>query len=140
MDNQIFRKESLDQISSPERLNDYLRVTNPAVWLVLTAVILLLAGMLLWASVASIDSFASGTAQVQDGNMRIVFDDSQIAKSVQTGMTVTTATGDESAQVSNIGYTDNGEMFALAPTTLADGTYSVRVVYKKTQVLSLLFN
>ena len=41
MDNQIFRKESLDQISSPEQLNDYLRVTNPAVWLVLTAVILL---------------------------------------------------------------------------------------------------
>ena len=138
MDNQIFRKESLDQISSPEQLNDYLRVTNPAVWLVLTAVILLLAGMLLWASVASIDSFASGTAQVQDGTMRSVFEDPQIAKSVQTGMTVTT--GDVSAQVSSIGYTDNGEMFALAPTSLADGTYSVRVVYKKTQVLSLLFN
>ena len=118
MDNQIFRKESLDQISSPEQLNDYLRVTNPAVWLVLTAVILLL--------------------QVQDGSMRIVFEDPQIAKSVQTGMTVTT--GDVSAQVSSIGYTDNGEMFALAPTSLADGTYSVRVVYKKTQVLSLLFN
>ena len=138
MDNQIFRKESLDQISSPEQLNDYLRVTNPAVWLVLTAVILLLAGMLLWASVASIDSFASGTAQVQNGTMRIVFEDPQIAKSVQTGMTVTT--GDVSAQVSSIGYTDNGEMFALAPTSLAAGTYSVRVVYKKTQVLSLLFN
>ena len=116
MDNQIFRKESLDQISSPEQLNDYLRVTNPAVWLVLTAVILLLAGMLLWASVASIDSFASGTAQVQDG------------------------TGDVSAQVSSIGYSDDGQMFALAPTSLADGTYSVKVVYRKTQVLSLLFN
>ena len=138
MDNQIFRKESLDQISSPEQLNDYLRVTNPAVWLVLTAVILLLAGMLLWASVASIDSFASGTGQVQDGTMRIMFEDVQIAKSVQTGMTVTA--GDVSAQVSSIGYTDDGEMFALAPTSLADGTYSVQVVYKKTQVLSLLFN
>ena len=111
MDNQIFRKESLDQISSPEQLNDYLRVTNPAVWLVLTAVILLLAGMLLWASVASIDSFASGTGQVQDGTMRIMFEDAQIAKSVQTGMTVTA--GDVSAQVSSIGYTDDGEMFAL---------------------------
>ena len=138
MDNQIFRKESLDQISSPEQLNDYLRVTNPAVWLVLTAVILLLAGMLLWASVASIDSFASGTAQVQDGTMRIIFEDPQITKSVQTGMTVTA--GDASAQVSSIGYTDDGEMFALAPTSLADGTYSVQVVYRKTQVLSLLFN
>jgi hypothetical protein len=138
MDNQIFRKESLDQISSPEQLNDYLRVTNPAVWLVLTAVILLLAGMLLWASVASIDSFASGTAQVQDGTMRIVFEDPQIAKSVQTGMTVTA--GDASAQVSSIGYSDDGQMFALAPTSLTDGTYSVKVVYRKTQVLSLLFN
>ena len=138
MDNQIFRKESLDQISSPEQLNDYLRVTNPAVWLVLTAVILLLAGMLLWASVASIDSFASGTAQVQNGTMRIIFEDPQIAKSVQTGMTVTA--GDASAQVSSIGYSDDGKMFALAPTSLADGSYSVQVVYRKTQVLSLLFN
>ncbi len=138
MDNQIFRRESLEQISSPEQLNDYLRVTNPAVWLVLTAVILLLAGMLLWASVASIDSFASGTAQVQDGTMRIVFEDPQIAKSVKPGMTVTT--GDVSAQVNSIGYADDGEMFALAPTSLADGTYSVQVVYRKTQVLSLLFN
>ena len=105
MDNQIFRKESLDQI---------------------------------WASVASIDSFASGTAQVQDGTMRIIFEDPQIAKSVQTGMTVTA--GDASAQVSSIGYSDDGQMFALAPTSLADGTYSVKVVYRKTQVLSLLFN
>ena len=138
MDNQIFRKESLDQISSPEQLNDYLIVTNPALLLVLNAVIQMPAVMLFWSSVASIDSFASGTGQVQDGTMRIMFEDAQIAKSVQTGMTVTA--GDVSAQVSSIGYTDDGEMFALAPTSLADGTYSVQVVYKKTQVLSLLFN
>ena len=138
MDNQIFRKKSLDQISSPEQLNDYLRVTNPAVWLVLTAVILLLAGVLLWTSIAAIDSFATGTAQVSGGTMQIQFDDTQIAKSVQVGMTVTT--GDTSAQVSSVGTADNGSIFALAPTDLADGTYPVKVVYKQTQVLSLLFN
>ena len=138
MDNQIFRKKSLEQISSPEQLNDYLRVTNPAVWLVLTAVILLLAGVLLWTSIASIDSFATGTAQVSDGTMMIRFDDTQIAKSVQTGMTVTT--GDSSAQISNVGYADDGSIFALAATSLTDGTYPVKVVYKQTQVLRLLFN
>ena len=42
MENQIFREKSLEQISSPEQMNDYLQVTNPAVWLVLVAVILLL--------------------------------------------------------------------------------------------------
>ncbi|MBR4393454.1 MAG: hypothetical protein IKT07_05450 [Oscillospiraceae bacterium] len=75
MENQIFREKSLEQISSPEQMNDYLQVTNPAVWLVLVAVILLLAGMLIWSSIASIDSFASGTAQVENGSMVITFDD-----------------------------------------------------------------
>ena len=42
--NQIFRQKSLDQISSPEQLHDYLHVTNPTVWLALAAVILLLVG------------------------------------------------------------------------------------------------
>ena len=44
MENPIFRKKSLDRISSPEALDDYLRVTTPAIWLILTAVIMLLAG------------------------------------------------------------------------------------------------
>ena len=71
MDNSIFRKKSLERISSPESLNDYLHVTSPAVWLILTAVILLLAGMLIWSSVASIDSFATGTAQVENRTFRL---------------------------------------------------------------------
>lgn len=138
MDNQLFRKESLDQISSPEQLNDYLRVTNPAVWLVLSAVILLLAGILLWSSIASIDSFATGTAQVKDGTMQIQFDDTQIAKSVQTGMTVTI--GDTTEQISSVGYGEDGSIFAVASTSLADGIYPVHVIYKQTQVIRLLFN
>ena len=44
----LFRKKSIDRVSSPEQLNDYIRVTTPSVWLVLLAVILLLIGMLIW--------------------------------------------------------------------------------------------
>ena len=69
MENTLFRKHSLERLSSPEALDDYLHVTSPSVWLVLAAVVLLLAGLLLWSSVASIDSFATGTAQVTDGFM-----------------------------------------------------------------------
>ena len=57
MDQQLFRKKSLDRISSPEQLNDYLRVTNPSVWVVLLAVIILLAGLLIWSSVTTIDEY-----------------------------------------------------------------------------------
>ena len=60
MEESLFRKNSMEQITSPEQLNDYLRVTSPAVWVVLVAVILLLAGFLVWASFANIDSYVTG--------------------------------------------------------------------------------
>ncbi len=44
----LFRERSLEAVESPEALNDYLRVTSPGVWLVLAAVVLLLAGAMLW--------------------------------------------------------------------------------------------
>ena len=56
MEESLFRKNSVEHISSPEQLNDYLRVTSPAIWVVLIAVIILLAGVLIWASFANIDS------------------------------------------------------------------------------------
>ena len=134
----IFRKKSLDRISSPEQLNDYLRVTNPTVWVVLIAVILLLVGVIVWGSVATLESFATGTGTVQDGTMTIRFDDSEIARSVEAGMTV--AIGENTATVSSVGVGEDGYLFALAQTELADGNYPVRVVYRTTQVRRLLFN
>ena len=134
----LFRQKSLDRISSPEQLNDYLRVTNPTVWVILVAVILLLAGVIVWGSVATLESFATGTGTVQDGAMTIRFDDSEIARSVEAGMTV--AIGESTATISSVGLGEDGRLFALAQTSLADGSYPVRVVYKTTQVRRLLFN
>ena len=138
MEESVFRKKSLERISSPEQLNDYLRVTNPTVWLVLAAVILLLLGVIVWGSIATIESFASGTGFVEDGVMTVRFDDPEIARSVEAGMTVTT--GEQSATVSSVGSSPDGSLFALAQTTLADGSYPIKVVYKTTQVRRLLFN
>lgn len=44
----IFREKSLERVSSPEELNDYIRVTTPSVWIVLAATVALLLGMLTW--------------------------------------------------------------------------------------------
>ena len=41
----LFRKKSLDRISSPEELHDYLRVTSPSLWMVLAAIMVLLQEM-----------------------------------------------------------------------------------------------
>ena len=138
MDENLFRKKSMDRISSPEELGAYLRVTNPAVWMILTAVILLLVGFLVWGSIASIDSFATGKAVVNDGSMVIHFDDETIAENVTTGMTV--LVGDSETTVSSMGRDADGRLFAVANTSLTNGNYEARVVFRRTQVLSLLFN
>ena len=44
----IFREKSIQRVSSPEQLNDYIRVTTPSVWLVLIAIVVLLVGILAW--------------------------------------------------------------------------------------------
>ena len=138
MDETIFRKKNIDRISSPEALNDYLRVTTPMVWLILAAVILLLVGFLVWSMIANIDSFATGTAQAAGGTMTIRFDDEQIAQNVQSGMTV--VIGETESRISGVGTDENGSLFAVAPTSPADGSYPVKVIFRRTQVLSLLFN
>ena len=55
MKNSIFREKNLTQVSSPEQLNDYIRVSTPAVWLVLTAMVLLLTGVVLWGCLGTLE-------------------------------------------------------------------------------------
>ena len=133
----MFRKESLDHISSPEQLNDYLHVTTPTVWVILLAVIILLAGIMVWGSFTTIESFAGGTAQVEDGVLTLYFEDVNIADSVEPGMDI--IVGDDVMTVRSVGQTAYGVPFAVADTTLADGTYSARVAYDEVQLIRLLF-
>ncbi len=56
MENQLFRQKSLDHISSPEELHDYMRVTNPRLWAVLIAIVLLLGGFLVYAATTRMES------------------------------------------------------------------------------------
>ena len=138
MDESIYREKSMERITSPESLSDYLHVTSPTVWVILTAVILLLAGMLIWSSIASIDSFVTGTAQVESGSMRILLDDEKYASVVQPGMTV--KVGESESRIDSIGTGPSGNSFAVAETTLSDGSYPARIVLRQTQVIKLLFN
>ena len=51
----IFREKSIDRVSSPEQLNDYIKVTTPSVWLILFATLILIAGTLVWAIFGKIE-------------------------------------------------------------------------------------
>ena len=48
MSGQLFRKSSIERISSPEQLNDYVHVSSPGVWTVLSCIAVLLIGICAW--------------------------------------------------------------------------------------------
>ena len=50
----LFRKESLDNLKSPEKLNDFLRVTNVPVWIILIAIFIIGIGFVYWCITANI--------------------------------------------------------------------------------------
>ena len=50
MEQQIFRQKSIERISSPEQLHDYIRVTSPRLWMLLAAIIVLITGLIIAAS------------------------------------------------------------------------------------------
>lgn len=88
MENNIFRKKSMDRISSPEQLNDYIKVANPGVWLLLGAVVVLLAGICVWGVFGKIDTIVKGAAVSENGTLVCyVFEDK--AESIKAGMTLT---------------------------------------------------
>ena len=66
MNNGIFRQKSIDKVSSPEKLDDYIRVTTPSVWITLAAIVILLVGTIIWGT------FGELTIHNADGTMETV--------------------------------------------------------------------
>ena len=64
--NSIFREKSMDKVTGPESLNDYVRVTSPSVWIALLAILVLLAGFLTWSIFGRIE------VKDADGNVKEV--------------------------------------------------------------------
>lgn len=55
MDDSVFRKKSMDRISSPEESLDYLRVTKPAIWMILIAIVFILIAIAIWSITGRIE-------------------------------------------------------------------------------------
>ncbi|WP_304508680.1 biotin/lipoyl-binding protein [Anaerotignum sp.] len=59
MQNSLFRKSSIENISSPERLNEYIKITNPGVWGILMGCLILMIAIILWAFYGNIPNTVS---------------------------------------------------------------------------------
>ena len=141
MDNTLYRKKSLEKISSPEQLQDYMRVTNPGVWMVLAAVIILLAGAFVCACTGRLETTLQVRASAQDGTVTVSLPSTgQDARkeAVQAGMKLRVSGVEEEIQY--VYEKEDGVLTCTARMDLPDGTYDAEIVTESVSPISFLIN
>ena len=87
MNEQLFRKKSVDKVSSPEQLNEYIKVANPSAWIVLAAIAILLIGVVVWGVVGHLETTLSTAVICENGEAVIYVKEADMEK-IEIGMTV----------------------------------------------------
>ncbi|MBO6053673.1 MAG: hypothetical protein J6Q17_08035 [Clostridia bacterium] len=129
----VFRKKTLDRISSPEQLTDYLCVTNPGIWVVLAAVILLLAGLFAWSMTGTLETTAEVKVVVADETAEVI---PLGAEMLSDGMPLRVA-GQE-FMIAFVRTDEYGRQIGTAQVALPDGTYDGTVVVDETHPIRFL--
>ena len=157
MNNQIFRKKSIDRMSSPEQLNDYIKVTNPGVWMALAAIVILLIGVCVWGVFGKLETKLPVAAVSQDGQTVLYVKENDLS-AVKEKMSV--YIGDETYKVTSVsaqpvavteeiseyarhtGELSIGEWVYIVQIdgSLANGTYKAQIVTDSVSPLYFVFN
>ena len=143
MNNTLFRKASIDRISSPEQMDAYIKVSNPGIWVILAALCALLITAFVWSMIGSLPTRVS-VPGVLEGGQAVCYLSTEDAAKVKVGQNVT-------VQVAGQRGTFDGKVFEVGSTplssseiaaelnsdylfnTLATAKYSVRVVIAVSQ-------
>ena len=68
MDNNIFNEKSLERMNSPEQLRDFIQVTRPSIWIIVSAIVILVVGVMFWAIYGSVE-LTNANGEKQDVHM-----------------------------------------------------------------------
>lgn len=80
MNEKIFRKECLDQITAPEQLHDYIKIARPGVWVVLSAIILIVAGAGIWFFAGELPTMVRANGLADDNSIICYLQEEQVKK------------------------------------------------------------
>lgn len=160
---QVFREKSLARMSSPEQLDQYIHVSNPSVWVILGAIVLLLLGGIVWSCVGTIAE-REGALVVVNNGVATVYAQQDSAQSMAAGQTFELASETAGVERSGEGILGNmrSELVlsddlgsqatdslgasawlvtydATLSSELPDGTYGASVLTSVYHPLALLF-
>lgn len=155
---ELFRKKSMERVNSPEQLNDYIRVSNPGVWMVLAAIIVLLLGVCVWGIFGHLDTTVDAVGVCVDGSVTCYIQEADIS-GIEAGDLVSingseyplaevaafSVRFDAAAGASLLpAGTMAGETMvytaAASAPDLADGSYAVTVIARRETPMSFVLN
>lgn len=158
MSSTIFREKSLNKIASPEQMNDYIRVSSPSVWMVLTAVIVLLAGVCVWGMFGHLDTAVQTGGVCADGRLIVLVGEEDHDKIRENAVISVDGVEYAVAEITNApirvddqidpyvvhlaGFTEGDWVYRLYADVprLADGVYAASVITERVRPLDFVLN
>ena len=158
MGSTIFREKSLKKIASPEQMNDYIRVSSPSVWMVLTAVIVLLAGVCVWGMFGHLDTAVQTGGVCADGRLTVLVGEEDHDKIKENAVISVDGVEYAVAEITNApirvddqidpyvvhlaGFTEGDWVYRLYADVpeLADGVYAASVITERVRPLDFVLN
>ena len=152
-------KDKNYKVNSPEQLDQYIKLSNPGVWITLLAIVVLLIGFCVWGFFGKIDSKIS-TAVVSDYSYSYLYVKEEDIKKVEKGITVEISndektyeiveiaknpekvTEDIDEYVRDLGNFQIGEWVYKCKLNkyLQQGTYNASIIVETVSPMSFVFN
>ena len=144
MNHSVFRQKSMEKITSPEQMNDYIRVSNPSVWMILAAVIVLLIGVCVWGEDGRLTVYLSeGDFARSDGDAILSVGEAEYAAaSDAAGTPILLDESTDPYLLHLIGLSAGDWVHALSAEApdLKDGVYTVSVIIERVRPLDFVLN
>ena len=129
----VSRQKMLDRISSPDQLTDYLRVTNPGIWVLLASIVLFLVGVFVWFTIGTLESTAAVKVSVAGQQATVIPREAAV---LTEGMPLRVASDEYT--LDSVGTDEYDRSFGNAVVKLPDGVYDGIVVTAQTHLISFL--
>lgn len=157
MKNNLFREKSIKKISSPEQINDYIKTSNLSIWIIFSAVIILLIGALIWSVFGELEMTVPSVTICEDGKAYCYISENDIEKITDNAYAriegndyvldnisklPVPATEVISSYGLHIGNFESGEWVYTAEldSTIEDGIYRTDIILESVSPISLLMN
>lgn len=152
---EIFRQKALDKVASPDRLDEYIKVSNPSVWLLLGAICAFLLGVGIWCIFGNISDVQPALLRIENGEATCLIDQSRASKLVpgdkveaagvegtvvEVGGQPVPASELSDAELAVVNPQSTWVALASVAIDMPDGDYAANVTVEEYQPINLLLN